>query len=91
MRRVVAVVGLGLVLTACGFGEQAAETSTTQPAPVAESTPASPTPEPEPPAPTTSPFSGREGGVGTPVMVVKLDNTPNAQPPSSEYQPRRYS
>ena len=80
MRRVVAVVGLGLVLTACGSGEQAAETSTTQPAPVAESTPASPTPAPEPPAPTTSPFSGREGGVGTPVMVVKLDNTPNAQP-----------
>jgi hypothetical protein len=73
------MASLGLVLTACGFGEEAAETSTTQPAPVVQSTPA-PTPEPEPPAPTTSPFSGREGGVGTPVMVVKLDNTANAQP-----------
>jgi hypothetical protein len=29
---------------------------------------------------TTSPYSGREGGVGTPVVVVKLDNTPSAQP-----------
>jgi hypothetical protein len=25
-------------------------------------------------------LSGREGGVGTPVLVVKLDNTPSAQP-----------
>ena len=29
---------------------------------------------------TTSPYSGRPGGVGTPVVVVKLDNTPSAQP-----------
>ena len=29
---------------------------------------------------TTSPYSGREGGIGTPVMVVKYDNTPAAQP-----------
>jgi hypothetical protein len=81
MRRIAAVVGLGLLLTACGPGEQATETPTPPPAPAAESPSApSPSAEPEPAAPTTSPFSGREGGVGTPVMVVKLDNTPNAQP-----------
>ena len=27
-----------------------------------------------------SPFSGRPGGAGKPVLVVKFDNTPNAQP-----------
>ena len=27
-----------------------------------------------------SPFSGRAGGAGKPVLVVKFDNTPNAQP-----------
>ncbi len=36
-------------------------------------------PQPQP-VPTTSPLSGREGGVDTPVMVVKYDNTPAAQP-----------
>jgi hypothetical protein len=29
-----------------------------------------------------SPFSGRAGGAGKPVLVVKYDNTPNAQPHS---------
>ena len=29
-----------------------------------------------------SPFSGRAGGAGKPVLVVKFDNTPNAQPHS---------
>ena len=78
MRRIAAVVGLGLVLAACGPGQRAPETPETSPP--ATTSPATPTPEPEPIAPTTSPLSGREGGVGTPVMVVKLDNTPSAQP-----------
>lgn len=39
-----------------------------------------PTPTPTPKKPTTSPLSGRKGGVDTPVVVVKLDNTPSAQP-----------
>lgn len=38
---------------------------------------ASPTPSQKP---TTSPLSGRKKGVGTPVMVVKIDNTRPAQP-----------
>lgn len=42
-------------------------------------TTSTPTPAPEP-EPTTSPFTGERGGIGTPVMVVKLDNTPAAQP-----------
>jgi hypothetical protein len=41
-------------------------------------TAASPTTEPV--KPTTSPLSGRKGGYGKPVVVVKLDNTPSAQP-----------
>ncbi|HYN56199.1 MAG TPA: DUF3048 domain-containing protein [Motilibacterales bacterium] len=77
MRRMVALVGCGIVLAACGPDGQpedvAAPTSLSPSA-------ASPSPPPPPPAPTTSPFSGREGGVGTPVIVVKLDNTPSAQP-----------
>jgi hypothetical protein len=32
------------------------------------------------PQPKTSPLSGRAGGVDAPVVVVKLDNTPRAQP-----------
>ena len=78
MRRIAALVGLALVLAGCGPEQDASETpeasTPSTPSPVATA------PAPEPLAPTTSPFSGREGGVGTPVMVVKLDNTPNAQP-----------
>jgi hypothetical protein len=48
--------------------------------PAAPASPVAEAPTPAPPPPTTSPLSGREGGVGTPVIVVKLDNTPNAQP-----------
>ncbi len=37
-------------------------------------------PTPIPPVPDRSPYTGRKGGLGTPVMVVKMDNTLNAQP-----------
>ena len=42
-------------------------------------TPSTAAPSPSPVA-TTSPLSGRKGGVGTPIVVVKYDNTPAAQP-----------
>ena len=41
---------------------------------------AAPTPSPSNTAAGASPFSGRAGGAGKPVLVVKFDNTPNAQP-----------
>lgn len=67
------------LLAACGGGggDRAA-----QPTPASTgSQSASATPSPSPvPVVTTSPLSGREGGVGTPVIVVKYDNTPSAQP-----------
>ncbi len=70
------LLSVGLV-AACtgGPAPQADVRSASSPA----SPSASPTPTPSP-TPTTSPLSGREGGVGTPVVVVKLDNTPSAQP-----------
>jgi Protein of unknown function (DUF3048) N-terminal domain/Protein of unknown function (DUF3048) C-terminal domain len=67
-----------MLCAACGG--QAPEPDVVQSTESSPSASASALPEPAPVAPTTSPFSGREGGVGTPVMVVKLDNTPNAQP-----------
>lgn len=81
MGRRAAVVCCALVLGACGADpvdtNMAAPTaSTAVPTPSASAT----MPTPEPVAPTTSPLSGRKGGVGTPVLVVKLDNTRNAQP-----------
>jgi hypothetical protein len=75
------VVGLGLLLSACGQDGAVVDAPVTPTTTTATPPPSqSPSPEPVPVAPTTSPFSGREGGVGTPVMVVKLDNTPSAQP-----------
>ncbi len=68
-----------MLLAACGADApepdpaQSTGGAPTQPTASSEATP-------EPVIATTSPFSGREGGVGTPVMVVKLDNTPSAQP-----------
>ncbi len=74
-----AVLGLVALLAACSTGG----TETPAPSPSA-STMAAPTPStsptPTPSAPDRSPFTGRKGGLGTPVMVVKLDNTLNAQP-----------
>ncbi|MGB7979277.1 MAG: DUF3048 domain-containing protein [Candidatus Nanopelagicales bacterium] len=72
-----AVLVLVSLLGACSLGR-------TDPAPPvgSASTPApSVSPTPEPPAePERSPYTGRKGGLGTPVMVVKMDNTPSAQP-----------
>ncbi len=71
---------LGLSLVFSGCGADGPDPDVVQSTTAAPSASATALPEPEPVEPTTSPFSGREGGVGTPVMVVKLDNTPNAQP-----------
>lgn len=79
MRRIVAVVGCAVLLAACGADGPEPDVVPSTPSSSA-SAPPQPEPVAEPVVPTTSPFSGREGGVGTPVMVVKLDNTPSAQP-----------
>lgn len=77
MRRVLSLLICSLLLAGCTGGDPAAVTATS-PAPSGSASEAPTTSPPE--APTTSPFSGRRGGVDTPVMVVKLDNTPFAQP-----------
>lgn len=83
MRRIAALVAGAALLAACGADQAEPDvvpsTQPSQSAPTASPPPA-PQPVAEPVAPSTSPFSGREGGVATPVMVVKLDNTPSAQP-----------
>ena len=79
----VGALGLTALLAACTSGPApvgGSAASTSQPSAPGDATAEqSPTPTPEPVA-TTSPYSGREGGVDTPVMVVKYDNTPDAQP-----------
>jgi Protein of unknown function (DUF3048) N-terminal domain/Protein of unknown function (DUF3048) C-terminal domain len=66
------------VLAACSIGQDPTAPVSSAPAPPVSPVPSlAPTIEPEP---TTSPLSGRDGGVDTPVVVVKLDNTPHAQP-----------
>lgn len=77
------MVCCALVLAACGQGRQvtglaAAPSGSAEP--TASASAPTPIPVPEPAEPTTSPLSGRTGGVDTPVMVVKLDNTRHAQP-----------
>ena len=85
MGRIAGVVCCALVLAACGQGGQGADPapaaagSTEPTASTSASAPAT-IPSPEPVEPTTSPLSGRKGGIETPVMVVKLDNTRYAQP-----------
>ena len=80
-----AALGAGaLVLSACAAPTAAGPASSTAPTvPAAAPTTASPTPSPTPtdgiPA-GASPLSGRPGGADKPVLVVKFDNTPNAQP-----------
>lgn len=66
-----------VALAACTSDPQSAQPIASVPG--SPSASATPTPTPSPVA-TTSPFSGRKGGVNTPVMVVKYDNTPSAQP-----------
>ena len=81
MRRTVALVGLGLMLAACGSGGNPIAASSDPPTPSPTATPsASPTPLVVPEPPPTSPLSGREAKADAPVMVVKLDNTLYAQP-----------
>ncbi len=81
-RTAVGVVAL-VLMGACSGTEDRGADAPSRPAPSSASQPAASQPEVQPevqPEPTTSPYSGREGGVGTPVMVVKYDNTPAAQP-----------
>jgi len=81
MRRTVALVGLGLMLTACGGGGNPVAVSSDPPTPSPTATPsASPTPLAVPAPAPTSPLSGREAKADAQVMVVKMDNTLYAQP-----------
>jgi hypothetical protein len=79
LRRLAPVLALTGLLAACSSSEGAqVAVSTPSGTPSAsQSETASPTPKPPD---ATSPLSGRKGGVGTPVIVVKYDNTPSAQP-----------
>ena len=82
MRRTAGLAGCCLLLAACGPDPKSVvvvEPSPSQSQSQSQSTSPTPSAEPQPVA-TTSPLSGREGGVDTPVMVVKYDNTPAAQP-----------
>ena len=82
-----AAISVSLLLAACS-GSAPAPAATSPPASVVSS--ASPLPIESSPAATespstgipadASPFSGRAGGAGKQVLVVKFDNTPNAQP-----------
>lgn len=82
------LVAASLVLTAC-TGDTAAPGSGTAPAPSSPAPSTSATDDSAPPSPpnergiepsTASPFTGRPGGLGRPVLAVKIDNTPSAQP-----------
>ena len=82
LARVVAGMGALALLAACsGSPETSAQT---QPPAASASgqaqAPVEASPDPVVTITTTSPYSGRPGGVDTPVMVVKYDNTPAAQP-----------
>ena len=74
-----------LTLTACSGGDGSAASSTSTPAP-GGSTPTTTASSAAPDAvgipAGASPFSGHAGGADKPVLVVKFDNTPNAQPHS---------
>lgn len=79
------MVCCALVLAACGQGGQGADPApaaagSAEPTASASASAPATIPSPEPVEPTTSPLSGRKGGIETPVMVVKLDNTRYAQP-----------
>ncbi|HEX6887165.1 MAG TPA: DUF3048 domain-containing protein [Candidatus Nanopelagicales bacterium] len=80
-RRAVALGSLALagLLAACTSpGPTPAAAPVSAPSQAAESV--APDPTEVPAIRTTSPLSGREGGVDAPIVVVKLDNTPAAQP-----------
>jgi len=87
--RVATAAGLAfalLGLTGCSGSDGAGSPSTSAPASSGGSTPATSATSPAPDAvgipAGASPFSGRAGGADKPVLVVKFDNTPNAQPHS---------
>ena len=77
-RRVLAVAPAVVLLAACSGSPDPVTPATIAAGLPEASARASASPVVEPA--TTSPYSGREGGIGTPVMVVKYDNTPAAQP-----------
>jgi hypothetical protein len=78
-----------LALTACSSGGSSTTAAGSTPPTSSASGSESVSPSPSP-SPTdivgipegASPFSGRPGGAGKKVLVVKFDNTPNAQPHS---------
>jgi hypothetical protein len=78
-----AVAALALAGCASGGDAPAATTSPSSTATATAPTEESPTAEPSPTLPANaSPLSGRAGGEGKRVLIVKYDNTPNAQPHS---------
>jgi hypothetical protein len=75
----IAMLGLLGLLTSCSGSPEPVAADTGQAVPSSPAAaPATPSAEPIPDP--TAPFTGRPGEAGTPVMVVKLDNTPSAQP-----------
>ena len=84
----VLLVSASLVLTACS-GDAAVPPSGTTAAPSSPAPSASASDDTVAPPPanergiqasTASPFTGRPGGLGRPVLAVKIDNTTSAQP-----------
>ena len=88
--RITAIAALGagvLVLTACSSGGSSTSAAGSTTPTTSATSSASPSPSPTPSdfvgiPEGASPFSGRPGGAGKKVLVVKFDNTPNAQPHS---------
>jgi len=80
-----AVAASALLLAGCSSGDAPAPSGSVGPSTTDTGAPASPTPT-ESPSPTlpadASPLSGRAGGLGKEVLIVKYDNTTNAQPHS---------
>lgn len=70
--RYLAVAVLALLLAGCSA------TPASPPSP--RSTPPPPSSSPSPPAPPVSPFTGLPTDLSKPVLVVKIDNTPQARP-----------
>ena len=82
-----ALVAAALVLTGCSSGDPAepassgSVTGSAEPTKSDDAATPEATPTDEMPA-DASPLSGRAGGAGKPTLIVKFDNTPNAQPHS---------
>lgn len=75
----IALLGIGLAATlaACSGSPEPTSAASTPPVVAPSASVASPSPTIEV---ITSPLSGREGGLGTPIVIVKYDNTRAAQP-----------